>query len=161
AAMQENIEKKIEEAKQQKSISDALSPSVVPIGIDIDPVLSATLGFVDEHTDDQVPLVTQYIPQLRDARYLETVVRFPGVRVRPNTRNLPESSFMVRINDVPMLQERIPPNCLLATCAPEKLARLAVDAKPIIHPLSKAILSLIAPEAKAVVEAAGIAVWEA
>ena len=158
-AFKDKLEKKVEEAKHQKALADSLSPSVVPIGIDIDPILSEALGFVDEESDDSQDLVKVFIPQLRDALYLETGVRFPGVRVRPHVKSLPESSFLVRINDVPVLQERLPNNLWLATAAPEKLARLAIEAKPILHPVSRAKMSLIAPEQKEVVEAAGITVW--
>ncbi len=159
AAFKAKLENKVEEAKQQKSLADRLSPSVVPIGIDLDPALSVALGFTDEAADDQTELVSAFIPQLRDALYLETGVRFPGVRVRPHARNLPESSFAIRINDVPVLRERIEPGCILATVAPEKLAKLAIEAKPIQHPINKSRMSLIPEEQKEVVEAAGIGIW--
>lgn len=158
-ALQEEIERKVEIAKAQRALADQLSPSVVPIGIDLDPVLSVALGFTDADADETAELVRTYIPQLRDALYLETGVRFPGVRVRPHVRSLPEGTFVVRINDVPALQERIPTDLYLATTSPERLARLAVEAKPILHPVSKAKMSLIKPEQRAVVESAGIAVW--
>jgi type III secretion protein V len=156
---QQKLEKKVEEAKQQKALTDNLSPSVVPIGIDIDPVLSTALGFVDESTDDNAELVKMYIPQLRDALYLQTGVRFPGVRVRPHVSSLPEASFQVRVNDVPVLQDTVPVDMLLATAPPEKLQRLAIEARPVLHPISKAKMSLVKPEHKDVVEAAGITVW--
>ena len=117
-AFKEKLDKKVEEAKKQKSLADKLSPSVVPIGIDLDPKLSEHLGFIDEEQDDENELLSVYIPQLRDALYLETGVRFPGVRVRPQVRTLPEYTFVVRINDVPVLQERIVPGYLLATSSP-------------------------------------------
>jgi type III secretion protein V len=128
AAFKDKLEKKVEEAKKQKSLTDRLAPTVVPIGIDLDPVLSLALGFEDEESDDDAELVATYIPQLRDALYLETGVRFPGVRVRPHVRNLPESSFMVRINDVPVLQDRLPGDHFLATAHPDKLVRLGITA---------------------------------
>jgi type III secretion protein V len=160
-AFKEKLDKKVEEAKKQKSLADKLSPSVVPIGIDLDPKLSEHLGFIDEEQDDENELLSVYIPQLRDALYLETGVRFPGVRVRPQVKSLPEFTFVVRINDVPVLQERIMPGYLLATSSPEKLQRLAVNAKPIQHPISKAKMSLIEESQKEVVEASGITVWNA
>ncbi len=160
-AFKEKLDKKVEEAKKQKSLTDKLSPSVVPIGIDIDPKLSEYLDFIDEEQDDDNELLSIYIPQLRDALYLETGVRFPGVRVRPQMRTLPEFTFVVRINDVPVLQERIAAGHLLATASPEKLQRLAINAKPIQHPISKAKMSLIEESQREVVEAAGITVWNA
>ncbi|MCK6545017.1 type III secretion system export apparatus subunit SctV [Myxococcota bacterium] len=158
-AFKDKLEKKVEEAKKQKSLTDRLAPTVVPIGIDLDPVLSLALGFEDEESDDEAELVATYIPQLRDALYLETGVRFPGVRVRPHMKNLPESSFMVRINDVPVLQDRLPGDHFLATAHPDKLVRLGITAQAVQHPVSKAKMSLITKEQKEVVESAGVTVW--
>ena len=158
-ALRQKLKKKVEDAKKQKSISDNLSPSVVPIGIDLDPKLSELLEFADETEDENNELISIYIPQLRDALYLETGVRFPGVRVRPMVKALPDYSFMVRINDVPVLQERLRPERLLATTSPDNLQRLSVDAQPILHPLSKAKMSLINETDREVVEAAGVTVW--
>jgi type III secretion protein V len=153
------LEKKVEDAKKQKSISDSLAPTVVPIGIDIDPQLSEALGFTRGDEDDDTELLGTYIPQLRDALYLETGVRFPGVRVRPFVQSLPENTFVVRIDDVPVLQERVAPGECLATCPPDKLVRLGIEARGIQHPVSKAKMSIVTAEQKAVVEASGVTVW--
>ncbi len=158
-AFKQKLDQKVDEAKKQKALADRLSPSVVPISIDMDPTLSLALGFESEETDDEAELLSVLIPQLRDALYLETGVRFPGVRVRPHVKSLAENSFMIRIDDVPVLQERILVGHVLATVHPDKLARLGVEAKAIQHPVSKAKMSLIPDEAKEVVEAAGITVW--
>ncbi|MCC7383661.1 MAG: type III secretion system export apparatus subunit SctV [Deltaproteobacteria bacterium] len=154
------LDKKVEDAKKQKSLVDRLAPTVVPIGIDLDPSLSLALGFKSEETDDDAELVSVYIPQLRDALYLETGVRFPGVRVRPHVKSLPEGTFMVRIDDVPVMQEKVSSDLLLATVPPERLERLGVEAKPIQHPVSKAKMALIPAAQKTLVEAAGITVWD-
>ncbi len=158
--LQQQLEKKTEEAKKQKALADSLSPSVVPISVDVDPVLSEAMGFDPHGDEDGSDFISMYVPQLRDALYLETGVRFPGVRIRPFTKSMAESSFMVRINDVPALQERIPPGRLLATVRPEELEKLAVDAQPTSHPVSKAKMSLILPADREAVEASGIAVWD-
>ena len=158
--LEQQLAKKTEEAKQQKAMADSLSPSVVPISVDVDPVLSEAMGFDTEGNEDGTDFISMYVPQLRDALYLETGVRFPGVRVRPFVKALPESSFMVRINDVPTLQERLPPGRLLATVRPEELEKLAIEAQPTCHPVSKAKMSMIRPEDKDAVEASGIAVWD-
>ena len=153
------LEKKVEEAKAQKSVTDNLAPTVVPIGIDLSPSLSLALGFTSAELDDDAELIRAYIPQLRDALYLETGVRFPGVRVRPHVKSLPENSFSIRIDDVPILQERLAPGHCLATVAPDKLERLSITAKPIQHPVSKMRMSLITDAEKDVVEASGVTVW--
>ncbi len=159
AQFKKNLDSKIKQAKEQKSLADRMSPSVVPLGIDIDPELSLALGFDDEEADDDTELMNVYIPQLRDALYLETGVRFPGVRVRPHVPNMAKGSFIVRVNDVPVLHEQVPTERLLATSNPDNLKRLGVTALTGKHPISRARMSLISPDDRAVVEAAGVAVW--
>lgn len=154
------LDAKVKAAKQQKSIADQLSPSVVPIGIDLSPSLSEALGFVGDE-GDETELVTTLVPQLRDALYLETGVRFPGVRVRPQAMGLAEHGFQIRINDVPVVRERLLPGYILATTTPENLQKLSVDAKPIQHPINKGRMALVAEEDREVVEAAGITCWSA
>ena len=159
-AFKQKLDQKVEQAKKQKSVSDQLAPSVVPITIDLDPMLSDRLGFLDEHHDDSADLITTYIPQLRDALYLETGVRFPGVRVRPHQKTLPENAFVIRVFDVPALKEALPADKCLAIAPPEKLTKLGIEAQSIAHPVSKAKISLVDDEEVPVVEAAGITVWK-
>ncbi len=159
-AFKEQLEQQIAEAKENKSLADNLAPTVVPVGLDIAPDLSKALGFSDTVATEEVRLVKMLLPQLRDALYLELGVRFPGVRVRPNVKSLPNGCFVVRINDVPMLQERIMPGLCLATTNPDNLKKLGIQAKPISHPVNGAKVSLIKDEERSVVEAAGITVWE-
>ena len=157
--LQQHLERSAEKAKKQKGMTDQLSPSVVPISVDVDPTLSRAMGFSLTSSEEESDFITLYVPQLRDALYLETGVRFPGVRVRPFVDALPESSFTIRVSDVPVLQERLQPGRLLATVRPEDLEKLAVEALPAIHPVSKAKMSMIVPEDRQAVEASGITVW--
>ncbi|MFO0727531.1 MAG: flagellar biosynthesis protein FlhA [Myxococcota bacterium] len=159
AAFKALLEKKVEEAKQQKSLADQLAPTVVPIGVDLSVSLSLSLGFREEDGGEEVELIQVYVPQLRDALYLETGVRFPGVRVRPFVEGLPEGSFQLRIDDVPILKEQLVPGTSLATAAPERLEHLGIRAQPVLHPVSKARMALIADGERELVEASGITVW--
>jgi type III secretion protein V len=155
---QAQLEARTAQAKAQKTVSDQLTPSVVPIGLDLDPVLTRALGFDDadaQHTE----LVETLIPQVRDALYLETGVRFPGVRVRTGVSGLPSSSFAIRLNDVPVLEESMPADRCLATARPEQLRKLGVDAEPTHSPVNGAPMALIRPEHQDAVEKSGIRVW--
>ena len=159
STFEERLERKAELARQQRAVADQLSPSVVPIAVDLDPSLSRALGFDSEVHDDDAELIVSYIPQLRDALYLETGVRIPGVRVRPHVQSLPADTFQIRINDVPVLRDTIPTDLWLATAPPSSLRRLGIEATPIRHPVNGAELSMVPPAKRDLVEAAGIAVW--
>ena len=91
---------------------------------------------------------------------LETGVRFPGIRVRTRCDDLPKNSFVVRINDVPVAKETVPDGMCLAVAPPKRLEGLGLEAKPVIHPVNKAKISLIDVDAAPMVEASGISVWK-
>ena len=93
---QAKLEAKVKQAKAQRAVADNLAPTVVPIGVDLDPELSRRLGF-DAPGEQDNELLGALVPELRDALYLETGVRFPGVRVRSHLRSVPEGHFVVRI----------------------------------------------------------------
>ena len=114
---------------------------------------------MSEDSDQDTDLIRTFIPQLRDALYLETGVRFPGVRVRPHQRGMAESSFVIRIADVPTSKETLPEGMCLAIATPQRVAKLGVDSKPIMHPVSKAKIALVADEDSPVLEASGVSVW--
>ena len=101
-----------------------------------------------------------YIPQLRDALYLETGVRFPGVRVRPHVRKLPANTYLIKLDDVPMLRGTLTPGTLIATAHPERLERLGVEAEPIVHPVNKMTMSVIKEDDREVIEASGVHIWD-
>jgi type III secretion protein V len=147
------------QVKAQKSITDRVNPSVVPISIDLDPELTRALGL--EEDDSSAELITVLLPQLRDALYMETGVRFPAVRVRVMVPELAKGTFVVRLKDVPLFKETIGADDYLAVESPELLKRLDVAARPIKHPVTSAPVSLIRAQDREVVEASGVAVWNA
>ena len=158
ARLKEKLDKKVADAKKQKSLSDRLAPSVLPIRIDLDARLTEVLGFNDGLAEE-TELLDVYVPQLRDALYFETGVRFPGVRVRTNVKGLGANTFRVLIKEVPALKACVPIDQMLALTPPENLSRLGVAARPITDPLNGAQASLIPANAKDVVESSGIVVW--
>jgi type III secretion protein V len=160
-AFKRKLEDKVKEAKAQRSVGDNVVPSVVPISIELEAELARSLGFDNPSACEDTELVGVLMPQLRDALYLETGVRFPGVRVLSGAPGLAVGQCQIRIKDVPVSRETIPIDKLLAVASPAQLKRLGVDAVPGKHPLSGAEVSLVGLEHKDLLEASGIAVWTA
>jgi type III secretion protein V len=160
ARLRPEVEKKIEAAKAQRALADQLSPSVAPLGLDLDPKLSAALGFDDPRASEgDLELLGVFIPQLRDALYLETGVRFPAVFVRSGQAGLAANELVVRVNDVPVLRARVDAKRLLAIAPPDELRRLGVTAEAVRHPLTGTTVASVPVDARDVLEASGITVW--
>ena len=49
---------------------------------------------LDPDNDCASELISDLIPQVRDALYSETGIRVPGIRVRANVKGLSERSFV-------------------------------------------------------------------
>jgi type III secretion protein V len=156
-AMRKAFDEKAKEAKAQRTIADQMAPAVIPIGVDLDRELSSALGFGEA---DDPELIATLVPQLRDALYLETGVRFPGVRFRARAPAMNVSTFIIRIKDVPVLRERLSTQHALAIESPDRLRRLGVPVQSTRHPVLDREVSLIPLESMKLVEATGVQVWD-
>jgi type III secretion protein V len=152
------IEARTKQAKAQRSIADRMAPSVVPVSIDLGVALSKALGFTDEETEG-TELIAKLIPELREALYVESGVRFPGVRVRSNAPAIETNSFMIRLREVPMIVEKLDPDRVWAIEAPDRLRRFGVDVSPVSHPLTGAEIGSVPAFATTALRASGVAVW--
>ncbi|MBI3180485.1 MAG: FHIPEP family type III secretion protein, partial [Deltaproteobacteria bacterium] len=146
---------------QRGSAPDKQAPSVPPLGIDLDPTLSEALGLREGVDDSDVELLAVLMPQLREALYLETGVRFPPLFVRAGVAGLAPGEFVVRVNDVPVLRERVSPDSCIALVSPAEVRRYGVEARPAKNPLGGATAALVPAHDKAVLEASGLTTWSA
>jgi type III secretion protein V len=155
-----SLSERVEQAKIQKSTTDDAAPSVQAVSIDLDPELSKLLGFADGPTM-KAELLAILVPQLRDALFLETGVKFPGVRVRSMVPSLPKGTFVIRLKDVPVAQETIPLDEILVIEGPDRLRRLGVNARAAKHPISGLEVSWAKKEDSGVFASAGVITWNA
>ncbi|MBK6683718.1 MAG: type III secretion system export apparatus subunit SctV [Deltaproteobacteria bacterium] len=154
---QKSLDQKVQQAKAQRAHVDHLAPTVVPIAIDLDPVLSERLGF-GQQGDDETELLGVYLPQIRDSIFLETGVRIPGVRVRSNVKSLEPGAFVIRINEVPLAKDVVPLEGLIALESPDRLRRLGLDAQATFHPITGGVASIVPAEQAQALKDAGIPV---
>ena len=158
----QELEEKISAAESDDTHAADLAPSVVPISIELGSELSEQLGFFDDDEmvqGDDNELVDIFIPQLREALFLETGVPFPGVRVQPHIIRLPRDGFAIHVKGVPAFQGEIPSGRCMAMTAPDELRRLGVSGESTEDPLSGCEVALVSETDKSVIVAAGVNVW--
>lgn len=159
--LHDEVERSKAQALAQRSVTEEVSPSVAPISIELSADLSDALGFTDESID---PADTEFlgilVPQLRDALFLETGVRYPPVFVRARVLDLPPGTFLIRLDDVPVLRKNVLPDRALAIAPPEELRRYSVAAEPGEHPFAgPGAASVVAAESAEVLKNMGVQVW--
>ncbi len=154
------LKKKVQDASSQAALVDRLAPSVAPIAIDLDPLLSQRIREESESGDQSQDLVRTLIPNLRDALYLDSGVRLPGLRVQSDVQGLTPHSFVLRVRNVPIFQAQIPPGKVLAVDSKTAVQRLGVaDAEPTAHPAHGG-QAVFVPEVQArVLKAGGVVIW--
>ena len=158
-SFKQKLEEKVKQAKAQRALADSLAPAVTPVVLDMGAKLSAALGFEEGKADQDTDLISSLIPQLRDALYLESGVKFPGVKVRAYAPGVEAQSIQIRLKEVPVLVEKVLGDHSMAIESPGKLKRLGVEALPGKHPIHGGPISLIPLQLADAVEAAGVSVW--
>lgn len=159
--LQDEVERGRAQAEAQRSITEEVSPSVAPISIELAADLSDALGFTSERVE---PAATEFlgvlVPQLRDALFLETGVRYPPVFVRARVLDLPPGTFMIRVDDVPVLRKTISTRRVLAIATPDELLRYSVPAEPGEHPFAgPGAASIVPADSSELLKSVGVQVW--
>lgn len=158
AKARENLERRIRAAEVPKPVSDP-APAVSPIAVDLDPELSAALGIAGGD-EAQSELVKVLLPQLRNAIFLETGVRIPGVRVRAQVETLPRQTVLIRVKEVPVAVEAVNTNAALVLQPPSQLTERGFTARPAVHPVhGRPGASEVDPATADALTAQGVNVW--
>ncbi len=157
-SFERRLERKVEEAKAQKAISDRIAPTLNAVTLELDLELSAALGFDRGLPADSTELLSAWIPKLRDQFYGDTGVHLPGVRVVSHCPELQAGAFTIKFREVPVFQGRLRPGSQLALDTVRNLARVGIVGEAYRHPLTGQEVSLVPPEDVHACESAGVKV---
>jgi type III secretion protein V len=160
ASLEEKLEQRKKTAQAQKAVSDQLAPTVHLFGLDLGAELSAALGFgqgVDEETD----LLSTWIPHVRDACFVESGVRLPGVRVRSSVHGVPGNAVVLKVKDVPVAAHAVPTDKLLCLADSEQVKKFGVaEVEPAENPLDGSPACYIPSSLGELVAKCGLSVWD-
>ncbi|MCC7071433.1 MAG: type III secretion system export apparatus subunit SctV [Deltaproteobacteria bacterium] len=146
----------VQKARAQEGQSAQMMPVVTPIALE---VAADLVPLVDDTTGSN--FLNELIPMMRDGLFYELGVRFPGLRVRGNEGDLPPGSYIIMINEIPLVMGSVDKTKCLVNDTPDRLRLLGIEAEPAQNPANGNACGWIAMDQKKLAEDAGLTTWDA
>ncbi|MBI4528487.1 MAG: FHIPEP family type III secretion protein [Deltaproteobacteria bacterium] len=131
-------------------------PAVTPIAVEIG------RGLIPEETGENWPLIKTYLPEMRDRIEHQTGVRVPGVRIRGNETDLPAGSYVIMIDEIPLVMGSAGTDTRYCPASSEALRSLGIakeDFSEGAHPLTNEPGCWVAAQHWNLVTSKGIELW--
>jgi tetratricopeptide (TPR) repeat protein len=112
--------------------SEMMLPAVTPIAVEVG--------------SDLIPLVEGMladIPAIRERIRTSMGVVVPGVRFRGNETDMPATSYLIMLDEVPLVMGTVEPNLRFTTADPELLRSLGISRQSAIDPMDRSDRSFI------------------
>ncbi|MEL6184275.1 MAG: type III secretion system export apparatus subunit SctV [Myxococcota bacterium] len=155
--LQEQREKRIQAQKMQEGQSQQMLPVVTPIALEV----AGDLIPLVEDQGSGSKFLAEMIPMMRDGLFYELGVRFPGIRVRGNESDMPSGSYLVMINEIPLVMGTVSEDKVLVNDTVERLRLLNIEGEPATNPANGNECAWIESQFQEVAEQAGLTTWDA
>jgi type III secretion protein V len=146
----------VQKAKAQEGQSAQMMPVVTPIALE---VAADLVPLVDDTGGSN--FLNELIPMMRDGLFYELGVRYPGLRVRGNDGDLPPGSYIIMVNEIPLVMGTVDKNKCLVNDTPDRLRLLGIEAEPAQNPANGNACGWISSEQRKLAEDAGLTTWDA
>ena len=146
----EEEKKKLEEAKKKEEELTGL-PLPAPLALELSAEMTAVLNPADANR-----FLSELVPQIRERLFFELGVRFPGVRVRGNVPGLGTDSFVIKLNEVPVVFAQVMLNHFFVNDTAANLRLLQIDAIEGQNPMTHMPGSWVPETMKEKTDAAGL-----
>jgi type III secretion protein V len=156
-AVKEQREKRIQSQRMQEGQSQQMLPVVTPIALEV----AADLIPLVEDAGEGSKFLGEMVPMMRDGLFYELGVRFPGIRVRGNETDMPAGSYLIMINEIPLVMGTVSLDKVLVNDTAERLRLLNIDGESATNPANGNECAWIDAEYKDVAEQAGLTTWDA
>jgi type III secretion protein V len=146
----------VQKAKAQEGQSAQMMPVVTPIALE---VAADLVPLVDDTGGSN--FLNELIPMMRDGLFYELGVRYPGLRVRGNEGDLPPGSYIIMVNEIPLVMGTVDKSKCLVNDTPDRLRLLGIEAEPAQNPANGNACGWISSEQRKLAEDAGLTTWDA
>jgi type III secretion protein V len=153
---QEEKKQALTKARAQEGQSAQMMPVVTPIALE---VAQDLVPLVDDTTGSN--FLNELIPMMRDGLFYELGVRYPGLRVRGNDGDMPPGSYIIMINEIPLVMGTVDTSKCLVNDTPDRLRLLGIDGEPAQNPANGNNAAWITIDQRSLAEESGLTTWDA
>jgi type III secretion protein V len=154
---EETRQKQIQAAKKQEGQAQQMLPVVTPIALE---VAADLIPLVEDATGGN-KFLGEMIPMMRDGLFYELGVKFPGIRVRGNETDLAQGTYIILINEVPMVSGSVGLEKVLVNDTVDRLTLLNIEGEPAVNPANGSECAWIPQQYAGIAEQAGLTTWDA
>ena len=154
---EETKQKQIEAAKRQEGQAQQMLPVVTPIALEV----AGNLIPLVEDTGGGNKFLGEMVPMMRDGLFYELGVKFPGIRVRGNETDLPDGTYIIMINEIPLVSGNVALDQVLVNDTVDRLTLLNIKGEEAVNPANGSECAWIPAEFADIAEQAGLTTWDA
>ena len=154
---EETKAKQIEAAKKQEGQAQQMLPVVTPIALEV----AGNLIPLVEDAGGGNKFLGEMVPMMRDGLFYELGVKFPGIRVRGNETDLPDGTYIIMINEIPLVSGNVSLDKVLVNDTVDRLTLLNIKGEEAVNPANGSECAWIPAEFASIAEQAGLTTWDA
>lgn len=152
ARKEEEKKKEAAKAKEEELGLPLPAPLALEVSQEITPLL-----------DDRAQggrFLNELVPQIRERLFFELGVRFPGIRVRGSTPGLAADTFVIKLNEVPVIFANVNLGQFFVNEQANNLRLLQITATDSMNPMTHSLGSWVPDEFRDKVDQAGLNIIE-
>ncbi len=154
---EETKQQQIQAAKRQEGQAQQMLPVVTPIALEV----AANLIPLVEDSGGGNKFLGEMVPMMRDGLFYELGVKFPGIRVRGNETDLPDGTYIIMINEIPLVSGNVSLEKVLVNDTVDRLTLLNIKGEEAVNPANGSECAWIPAQYAEIAEQAGLTTWDA
>ena len=154
---EETRQKQIEAAKKQEGQAQQMLPVVTPIALEV----AGNLIPLVEDSGGGNKFLGEMVPMMRDGLFYELGVKFPGIRVRGNETDLAMGTYIIMINEIPLVSGNVSLDKVLVNDTVDRLTLLNIQGDEAVNPANGSECAWIPQQYASIAEQAGLTTWDA
>ncbi len=111
--------------------SSRMYPMVTPVALE---VAGDLIPYAEENPDTERPNLLGVLPAMRERILTDMGVKVPGARVRGNESDLTDGTYIIMLDEVPIVSGHVPLEFVFVTTPHERLSELGIEFDDAVDP---------------------------